>query len=115
MGHTVRLMAAQFVKPYVKANKNDAADAEAICEAVSRPGMRFVPVKLIESQNLLALHRARQGFIKERTAQVNQIRGFLVEFGIVCGFRRSRATCPVDVGPAFRTMPAGVTRERECR
>jgi transposase len=83
MGHTVRLIAAQFVKPYVKTNKNDAADAEAICEAVSRPGMRFVPIKLIESQSLLALHRARQGFIEERTAQANQIRGFLLEFGIV--------------------------------
>jgi transposase len=83
MGHTVRLIAAQFVKPYVKTNKNDAADAEAICEAVSRPGMRFVPIKLIESQSLLALHRARQGFVEERTAQANQIRGFLLEFGIV--------------------------------
>jgi transposase len=66
MGHTVRLIAAQFVKPYVKTNKNDAAAAEAICEALSRPGMR-----------------ARQGFVKERTAQANQIRGFLSEFGIV--------------------------------
>ena len=56
-GHTVRLMAPQFVKPYVKANKTDAADAEAICEAVTRPGMRFVPIKSVESQTLLALHR----------------------------------------------------------
>jgi transposase len=83
LGHTVRLIAPQFVRPYVKTNKTDAADAEAICEAVSRPGMRFVPIKSIESQALLALHRARQGFVKARVAQTNQIRGLLAEFGIV--------------------------------
>jgi transposase len=83
MGHTVKLMAPQFVKPYVKTNKNDAADAEAICEAVSRPNMRFVPVKHGEQQAVLALHRARQGFVKARTAQANQIRGLLAEYGIV--------------------------------
>jgi transposase len=82
-GHTVKLMAPQFVKPYVKTNKNDAADAEAICEAVSRPNMRFVPVKNGEQQAVLALHRARQGFVKARTAQANQIRGLLAEYGIV--------------------------------
>jgi transposase len=83
LGHTVRLMAPQFVKPYVKTNKNDAADAEAICEAVSRPNMRFVPVKNGEQQAILSLHRARQGFVKARTAQANQIRGLLSEYGIV--------------------------------
>jgi transposase len=83
LGHTVRLIAPQFVRPYVKANKTDAADAEAICEAVGRPGMRFVAMKSVESQMLLALHRARQGFIKARVAQTNQIRGFLAEFGIL--------------------------------
>ena len=83
LGHEVRLMAPQFVKPYVKTNKNDAADAEAICEAVGRPTMRFVPIKDVEQQALLALHRARQGFIKARTAQANQIRGLLAEFGLV--------------------------------
>jgi len=82
-GHTVRLMAPQFVKPYVKTNKNDAADAEAICEAVSRPNMRFVPIKNIEQQSVLALHRVRQSFVKARTAQSNQIRGLLAEFGLV--------------------------------
>jgi transposase len=82
MGHTVKLMAPQFVKPYVKTNKNDAADAEAICEAVSRPNMRFVPIKNGEQQAVLALHRARQGFVKARTAQANQIRGLLAEYGI---------------------------------
>ncbi len=83
LGHTVRLMAPQFVKPYVKTNKNDAADAEAICEAVARPNMRFVPVKNVEQQSMLAIHRARQGFVIARTAQANQIRGLLAEFGIV--------------------------------
>jgi len=83
MGHEVKLMAPQFVKPYVKANKTDAADAEAICEAVTRPTMRFVPVKNIDQQAVLSLHRARSGFIKSRTAQANQIRGLLGEFGIV--------------------------------
>jgi transposase len=82
-GHTVKLMAPQFVKAYVKTNKNDAADAEAICEAVGRPTMRFVPVKNAEQQAVLALHRARQGFVKTRTAQANQIRGLLAEYGIV--------------------------------
>lgn len=83
LGHTVKLMAPQFVKPYVKTNKNDVADAEAICEAVSRPNMRFVPIKNSEQQAVLALHRARQGFVKARTAQANQIRGLLAEHGII--------------------------------
>ncbi|QHI97589.1 IS110 family transposase [Xylophilus rhododendri] len=83
LGHTVKLMAPQFVKPYVKTNKNDAADAEAICEAVARPNMRFVPIKDIEQQSLLALHRVRQGFVKARTAQGNQIRGLMAEFGLI--------------------------------
>jgi transposase len=83
MGHTVKLMAPQFVKAYVKTNKNDAADAEAICEAVTRPTMRFVAIKTEEQQALLAIHRARQGFVKARTAQANQIRGLLAEFGLV--------------------------------
>jgi transposase len=83
LGHTVKLMAPQFVKPYVKTNKNDARDAEGICEAVGRPSMRFVPLKSLEQQGLLALHRARQGFVGARTAQANQIRGLLGEFGVV--------------------------------
>lgn len=82
-GHTVKLIAPQFVKPYVKTNKNDAADAEAICEAVGRPNMRFVPVKNTDQQTLLALHRARAGFVIERTAQANQVRGILAEFGLI--------------------------------
>jgi transposase len=82
-GHTVHLMASQFVKPYVKSNKNDATDAGAICEAVARPNMRFVPIKNIEQQSVLALHRVRQGFVKARTAQANQIRGLIGEFGLI--------------------------------
>ena len=82
-GHTVKLIAPQFVKPYVKTNKNDAADAEAICEAVTRPNMRFVPIKNVEQQSVLALHTVRQGFVKARTAQANQIRGLLSEFGLI--------------------------------
>ena len=82
-GHRVKLMAPQFVKPYVKANKTDAADAEAICEAVTRPSMRFVPIKNVHQQAVLSLHRARAGFVKARTAQANQIRGLLGEYGIV--------------------------------
>ena len=81
-GHTVKLMAPQFVKPYVKANKTDAADVEAICEAVTRPNMRFVPIKNADQQAILSLHRARQGFVRARTAQANQIRGLLAEYGI---------------------------------
>ena len=81
-GHTVRLMAPQFVKPYVKSNKTDAADAEAICEAVMRPNMRFVPIKHADQQAVLALHRARQGFVKARTALANQMRGLMAEYGI---------------------------------
>lgn len=83
MGHTVKLMAPQFVKPYVKRNKNDARDAEAICEAVQRPSMRFVAVKSEAQQAVLALHTGREGLVKQRTALVNQIRGVLAEFGRV--------------------------------
>lgn len=83
MGHTVKMMSPQFVKPYVKSNKNDANDAEAIAEAVTRPTMRFVPIKNIEQQDVLLLHRAKELATKQRTAQANQIRGFLAEYGIV--------------------------------
>jgi transposase len=76
-------MAPQFVKPYVKSNKNDMADAEAICEAVARPNMRFVPIKDVEQQSVITLHRVRQGFVKDRTACSNRIRGLMAEFGLV--------------------------------
>ena len=87
MGHEVKLIAPQFVKPYVKGNKNDANDAEAICEAVSRPNMRFVPVKTVEQQDIQALHRIRQEQVRQRTALVNQIRGLLSEYGVVISRR----------------------------
>jgi transposase len=83
LGHRVGIMAPRFVAPYRRGGKNDNNDAEAICEAVSRPGMRFVPVKSDESQAILCLHRVRQGLIKERTALINQLRGLLSEFGLI--------------------------------
>jgi transposase len=85
-GHTVRLMAPKLVAPYRmsgKRGKNDAADAAAICEAVARPNMRFVPIKNVEQQARLMVHRARQGFVEQRTATLNRIRGLLSEFGVV--------------------------------
>jgi transposase len=82
-GHDVRLIAPQFVKAYLKSPKNDARDAEAICEAVTRPTMRFVPIKQLEQQDLQALHRVRERLVKARTALVNEIRGLLSEYGIV--------------------------------
>src|SRR6266704_2928038 len=83
LGHTVKLMAPKFVAPYRKSGKNDGNDAEAICEAVMRPNMRFVPVKSAEQQAILALHRVRQGWIEERTATINRLRAVLTEFGVV--------------------------------
>ena len=100
----MRLMAPQFVKPYVKTNKNDRNDAEAICEAVARPNMRFVAVKTAEMQAVLALHRARQGFVKARTAQANQIRGLLAEFGIVI---------PKGIGHIAKRVAGDPGRRRE--
>jgi transposase len=85
-GHTVKLMAPKFVAPYRlsgKKGKNDAADAAAICEAVTRPSMRFVPPKSLQQQSQLLVHRARQGFVQQRTATINRIRGLLSEFGVV--------------------------------
>src|SRR5712691_5837324 len=87
LGHTVRLMAPKFVVPYRKSGKNDGNDAEAICEAVGRPSMRFVPVKSAEQQALLAMHRVRQGFVVERTATINRLRGLMSEFGVVLPLR----------------------------
>jgi len=82
-GFTVRLIAPQFVKPYVKSNKNDATDAEAICEAMARPSMRFVAVKTLEQQDIQAVHRIRSALIVQRTAKANQIRGLVAEYGLV--------------------------------
>ena len=82
-GHDVRIMAPRFVAPYRRSGKNDSNDAEAICEAVQRPSMRFVPVKSEEQQAVLTVHRVRLGFVEERTATINRIRGLLAEFGVV--------------------------------
>ena len=84
LGHEVRLIAAQFVRPFVKTNKTDAADAAAIWEAAQRPDMRFVTVKSVEQQSVLALHRMREQLVKIRTMQINAIRGLLYEFGADC-------------------------------
>ena len=112
LGHTVKLMAPQFVKPYVKTNKHDAADAEAICEAVRRPNMRFVPIKNVEQQAVLAIHRVRQGWVKARTAQANQIRGLLGEFGMVVpqGIGHITSRVPAILDEAKDELP-GVFRE----
>jgi len=113
MGHEVRMMSPQFVKPYVKSNKNDVADAEAICEAVTRPNMRFVPIKAIEQQDVQSLHRARSLVVSHRTAQVNQIRGLLMEYGITVakGVASLRKALPEiledsdnELSPMFRNL-----------
>jgi transposase len=98
-GHTVKLISPQFVKPYVRGNKNDSRDAEAICEAVSRPQMRFVPLKTVESQDIQALHRVRSRLIQQRTAVVNQVRGLLAERGIIIaqGITKVRKQLPLII------------------
>ncbi len=83
LGHTVKLMSPRLVKPYVKTNKNDRQDAAGICEAVSRPSMRFVPVKTVQQQDIQAVHRGRSLLMKTRTALINQIRWLLAEYGVV--------------------------------
>ena len=83
LGHEVRLMAPAYVKAYVRRQKNDAADAEAICEAVTRPSMRFVPVKGADRQSVLVLHRSRELLVRQRTMLINAIRGHCAEFGLV--------------------------------
>jgi transposase len=97
LGHDVKMMNPQYVKPYVKTQKNDYNDAEAICEAVSRPNMHFVPVKEVEHQDILAVHRVRSRLVAARTALVNQIRGLLAEYGLVM---------PRQIGQVRRGVPA---------
>ena len=82
MGHEVKLISPQFVKPYVKSNKNDANDAEGIHEALTRPNMRFVAIKTVEQQSTLLIHRARELAVKQRSSQAHQIRGMLLEYGV---------------------------------
>src|ERR1700688_2295722 len=97
LGHEVRLMPPAYVKAYVKRHKNDAADAEAICEAVTRPTMRFVPIKSAEAQSLLMLHRARHLLVRQRTAQASAMRAHLAEYGFIAakGISRLRDLLPV--------------------
>lgn len=83
MGHTVKMMAPQFVKPHVQSNKNDRNDAAGIAQAVVHPDMKFVSIKNVEQQDMLLVHRARELAVKQRTAQVNQIRGLLSEYGVI--------------------------------
>ena len=97
LGHTVRLMTPAYVKPYLKGQKNDAADAEAICEAVARPNMRFVQTKTLEQQSCLMLHRTRHLFVRQQTAVINAIRAHLAEFGVVAPVGRNGVEELLDV------------------
>ena len=120
LGYTVKLIPPQFVKPYVKSNKSDAKDAEAICEAMSRPNMRFVMVKRVEQQDIQATHRIRAELITQRTAKANQIRGLVAEYGLVAPKHLSslRAAIPCWLEDAqngltgdFRALLQGVWRD----
>ncbi len=113
LGHQVRLMPPRYVKPYVKRNKSDMADAEAICEAVTRPTMRFVEIKTPDQQSVLMLHRTRHLFVRQRTTLINALRAHLAEFGIVAGVGRNgleRLLKVIDDGDDDRVPSAA----REC-
>ena len=110
LGHEVRLIPPAYVKPYVKRQKNDAADAEAICEAVTRPSMRFVPVKSAERQGVMMLHRTRDLLMRQRTMMLNAIRAHLAEFGIITAqgptsWPHCSMPCAKTVCPACRISP----------
>jgi transposase len=106
MGHEVLLMPPAYTKPYVKRGKNDAVDADACCEAMSRPGMRFVPVKSAEQQATLMLHKTRELLVKQRTMSVNALRGHLSEFGIIA----TKGIGRVDELRRSRTPPGRAQR-----
>jgi transposase len=113
LGHEVRLMPPRYVKPYVKRNKNDRADAEAICEAVTRPTMRFVAIKTPDQQSVLMLHRTRHLFVRQRTTLINALRAHLAEFGIVAGVGRhglEKLLQVIEAGDDARVPPAA----RDC-
>jgi transposase len=112
LGHDPRIMAAEFVEPYRRGGKNDANDAAAICEAVGRPQMRFVPIKSVEQQAVLAVHRLRQGLVEERTALANRLRGLLTEYGVVIavGLDRLRRALPEILEDGDNGIP-GIARE----
>jgi transposase len=105
-------MAAAFVEPYRQGGKNDSNDAAAICEAVARPKMRFVPLKSVEQQAILAVHRLRQGLVEERTALANRLRGLLCEYGVVIGvgLDRLRRSLPEILEDGNNEVP-GIARE----
>jgi transposase len=112
LGHEARIMAAEFVEPYRQGGKNDANDAAAICEAVGRPKMRFVAVKSVEQQAVLAVHRMRQGLVEERTALANRVRGLLAEYGVVtgAGLDRLRRALPEILEDGDNAIP-GMAKE----
>ena len=107
LGHTVRLMPPAYVKPYVKRQKNDMADAEAICEAVTRANMRFVPTKTPEQQSGLVLHRTRHLFVRQQTSRINAIRAHLAEFGVIApvGRKGIEELLRVIADPSDRRVP----------
>jgi transposase len=116
LGHEIRMISPQYVKPFVKSNKNDRNDAEAICEAAARPSMRFVPAKAIEQQDLLMMHRIRQRRVRRRTALVNQIRGLLLEYGIpiakgICRARRQLPEILEDATNELTTLGRAMIAE----
>jgi len=106
LGHEVVLIPPAYTKAYVKRGKNDAVDAEAICEAMSRPGMRFVPVKTVDQQALLSLHKQRELLIKQQTMAVNALRAFLAEFGLVAAKSIGRVPDLLDAGRDSAALPA---------
>lgn len=114
-GHTVRLMSPQYVKPYVKSQKNDQSDAEAICEAVRRPNMRFVQPKSLDQQDMQSAHRVRKALMVQRTAVINRIRGMLNEYGIVmaekCRHRSASALACEARRRVWRTRVRAGVRE----
>jgi len=114
LGHEVRLISAQFVKPFLKGNKTDAADAQAIWEAAQRPGMRFVAVKPVEQQSVLGLHRVRQQLVKSRTMRVNKLHGVMAEFGVALSSDWSRALKEAAVHLAAIVPPSSTKCGRYC-
>ena len=116
-GHTVKMMPPAYVKPYVKRGKTDAADAEAICEAVTRPTMRFVPTKTVEQQSVLMLHKTRDLLIKQRTMLINALRSHLAELRVIsangpAGFQAAIAKLQRDAGSVARARPGRTARHR---
>ena len=113
LGHDARLMPARYVRAYVKTNKHDAADAEACCEAVQRPGMRFVPVKTEDQQGMLMIHRTRDLLVRQRTAAVNALQGHLGEFGIIAAKGTAKAHELMSLVGTDERVPA-IARQPHC-